>query len=90
MNQNLQIEIGSNMQINAGCAATLFGQMWYFGSGSDPRQVIKFEGCKMIELTDKLTFEFNAGSCQSFESPISKILLCFSYLDPQICYTLVV
>ena len=39
VNDDLDFEYGSGVELIAGCAATLRGQMWYFGGYEIPRQV---------------------------------------------------
>ena len=51
-------------------------------------QVIKFEGCNLVKFAD-MPFDLDAGSCNSFELPTPKVLLCFYYYQPQKCHTLV-
>ena len=39
VNDDLDLNYGSEVSFNFGCAATLRGQMWYFGGRLIPRQV---------------------------------------------------
>ena len=39
VNDDLDFNYGSEVSVYEGCAATLRGQMWYFGGNEIPRQV---------------------------------------------------
>ena len=39
VNDDLDFNYGSGVELKEGCAATLRGQMWYFGGWETPRQV---------------------------------------------------
>ena len=39
VNDDLDFKYGSEVDIEGGCAATLRGQLWYFGGYETPRQV---------------------------------------------------
>ena len=82
---------------------TLRGQFWYFGIHSDKRQVTleimiskinyrfkaaKVVGCEMIRQSD-LPFDFDRGSCNTFEVPEEKVLMCFGLKSTKNCHMLV-
>ena len=89
--------------VYTGCGATLHNEFWYFGSGSSlyKRQVKlqkcplniylifqanKIVGCKLERQTD-MNFNFGYGSCNTFNEPNQKVLLCFDYDNSRECHT---
>ena len=45
----------------------------------------KVVGCEMIRQSD-LPFDFDRGSCNTFEVPEEKALMCFSKNDLRSCH----
>ena len=49
-------------------------------------KVSKIDGCQLVRQAD-MEFDFYIGSCQSFDQPTPKILLCFDYYHTTECHT---
>ena len=49
-------------------------------------KVSKIDGCQLVRQAD-MGFDFDEGSCQSFDQPTPKILLCFDYYHSNECHT---
>ena len=49
-------------------------------------KVSKIHGCQLVRQAD-MGFDFYIGSCQSFNQPTPKILLCFDYTHTNECHT---
>ena len=49
-------------------------------------KVSKIDGCQLVRQAD-MEFDFYIGSCQSFDQPAPKILLCFDLNHPSECHT---
>merc|ERR1711990_433021 len=87
INEDLNFEYGSGTSAVYGCGATLHNIFWYFGGTSlNSRQVSKVVGCK-LERQDNLDFDFYLGSCNTFNQPDQKVLLCFDYRNAKQCHT---
>ena len=52
-------------------------------------KVSKIDGCQLVRQAD-MEFDFYIGSCQSFDQPTPKILLCFDYSHTSECHTYVI
>ena len=46
----------------------------------------KVVGCDLVRQTD-LAFQFNHGSCNAFNEPVPKVLLCFDEDENRLCHT---
>ena len=103
VNEDLNFEYGEGAKLHRGCGALLQNVFWYFGGsiwGSRTRhvnyskicqificfQVSKIVGCKMERQTD-LNFDFYDGSCNTFNEPNPKVLLCFDQNNERECHT---
>ena len=84
-----------------GCGATLNGEFWYFGNGKKVSfgrmtnqlefmtphiQVSKIVGCQLVRQPD-MAFDMSYPSCNTFDEPIPKILLCFDNSKAKDCHT---
>ena len=43
-------------------------------------------GCEMMRQDRDLPFDFDLGSCNTFEVPEEKVLMCFSQDDRKSCH----
>ena len=100
VNDDLDFRYGSGLDIKQGCGVTIRGQFWYFGNHMSNRQVLfeiiilirnyyfkaaKVVGCEMIRQSD-LPFNFDRGSCNTFQVPEEKVLMCFSEDSRKSCH----
>ena len=100
VNDDLDFNYESGLDIKEGCGVTLRGQFWYFGNQNKPRQAsfeikiskinhhfkaAKIVGCEMVRQSD-LPFNFDRGACNTFEVPEEKVLMCFSNDNRKSCH----
>merc|ERR1712136_493569 len=83
-----RFEYGSGTAVHMGCGASIYDEFWYSGgdSPSQRRQLSKIVGCKLIRQAD-MSFNFRAGSCNTFMHPKPRILLCFGDQSEKQCHT---
>ena len=89
-----------NTEVYDSCSATLNGELFVFGGNTQKKQVknkdYKFDdllnllkvskviGCGLQRIGD-LSYDFQYGTCATYNFPTERILLCFAYDRLQTC-----